>query len=180
MNYSCSSNRMHLSNNSLFQCMSKQTEETGIGFYGELEKFKKDLLSNKLIKDRSKDSYVKALKQINQKDNKWGDFYKKYHNQSYFTSIKENFNYFVLNCCDLPIRFKGFDSIKPNLINIQKFNLYKLSNTPVNDSDILYNLFLATDVSKKIDNLNLILIILLHLDANFNPNTTYMYRNNDN
>jgi len=171
---------MHLSDNSLFQCMAKHTKETGTGFYGELDKFKEDLISNSLIKDKSKDSYIKAIEQISHHDKRWADFYNKNHNNSYFSSIKENFNFFVLKCSDLPLRFKGFDSIEPSLINIQKFNFYKLSYKPVNDSEILYNLFLATDVNNKTDNLNLIFIILLHLDANFNPNTTYMYRYNDN
>ena len=176
LNFSCSSKKSYSLKNSLFQCMSKHSDETGIEFYKELENFKKDLLDANMIIDKSKDSYVKALRQINRHDKKWKAFYNKNQKRSYFSSINENFNFFILACTYQPITQKGFDSIEPSLLNIQKFNLYKLSYKPVNDTDILDNLFLASNVNNKIDNLNLMFIILLNLDANFNPDTFYKYK----
>jgi len=181
LNYACSSHKADLSSDTYYyKCMEDYSRQTGKGFYSELERFKNDLLAYGLIKDKSKDSYANALEQIRLNNQKWKSFYKENKDKSYFYgSIISNLDHLLLVCSDVKIRFKGFDSIKPNLLTIQKFNLYKLSNSPVDDPDILLNLFLASDMHNKTDDLNLILLIFLNMDAHFNPNNPFRYTQNE-
>jgi len=180
LNYACSSNKANSSNDSYYyKCMKKYSQENGVGFYSELEKFKSDLLSNGLIQDKSKDSYVKALQQIYKHNNKWNLFYNENKEKSYFSSVKDCITYFFLKCSFLNWRSKSLDSIEPSLLTIQRLNYYQLSTKPLDSDEIIPNIIFATDVHKKTDDLNLMLLLLLYLDASFNPDTSFSYIHND-